>query len=229
MFWRDDKRPEQAFQVPDDVCDLVFRLSGKRIDVDHAQALAEALREHLDDATCARIGVHGVRMASSGNGWNRPEGAGAELPLSRRARLDIRVPRELIDAVLRLSDRSLSLGHQQIEVGSATIRPLSLHGTLHARAISCDSAQSEDEFLRQVAAELQAMDIDVSRMLCGKSGEIRTAGASLFTRALMVTDLKPHESVRLQQRGIGGDRLLGCGLFVPHKEIDAVYEPQEQD
>ena len=230
MFWREDKGPQQAFQVPDDVCDLVFRLSGKSIDVDHAHALAEALREHLDEATCERIGVHGVRMASSGNGWNRPEGAGAELPLSRRARLDIRVPRELVDTVLQLSNRLLGLGRrQQIEVGSATIRPLSIHGTLYARAISCDPRQSEDEFLQQVAAELQAMDIDVSRMLCGRSGEIRTAGASLFTRALMVTDLKPRESVRLQQRGIGGDRLLGCGLFVPHKEIDAVYEPQEQD
>jgi CRISPR-associated protein Cas6 len=229
MFWREDKRPEQAFRVPDDVCDLVFRLSGKRIDVDHAHALAEALREHLDDDTCARIGVHGVRMASSGNGWNRPEGAGAELPLSRRARLDIRVPRELVDTVLRLSNSRLALGSGEIEVGGGTVRPLSSHGTLHARAISCDRQQSEDEFLRQVAAELQAMQIDVSRMLCGRSAEIRIAGGSLFTRALMIADLKPRESVRLQQLGIGGGRLLGCGLFVPHKEIDAVYEPQEQD
>ncbi len=229
MFWREDKRPERAFEVPDDVCDLVFRLSGRSIDVDHAHALAEALREHLDDDTCAHIGVHGVRMASSGNGWNRPEGAGAELPLSRRARLDIRVPRELVDTVLRLSKCRLSLGSRQIEVGSATIRPLSSHGTLYARAISCDPQQSEGEFLQQVAAELQAMDIDVSRMLCGRSGEIRTGGEGLFTRALMVADLKPRESVRLQQHGIGGDRLLGCGLFVPHKEIDAVYESQEKD
>ncbi len=229
MFWREDKRPEQAYRVPDDVCDLVFRLNGKSIDVDHAHALAKALREHLDDAICARIGVHGVRMASSGNGWNRPEGAGAELPLSRRARLDIRVPRELVGAVMSLSSRRLSLGSRQLEIGSATLRPLSTHGTLHARAISCDRRQSEDEFLRQVAGELRAMDIDVSRMLCGRSGEIRTGGESLFTRALMVADLKPREAVRLQQRGIGGERLLGCGLFLPHKEIDAVYEPQEQD
>jgi hypothetical protein len=73
------------------------------------------------------------------------------------------------------------------------------------------------------------MGIEVSRMLCGRAGEIRVGADSLFTRALLVADLKPEESVRLQQRGIGGDRLLGCGLFVPHKEIDAVYEAQERD
>jgi hypothetical protein len=64
-------------------------------------------------------------------------------------------------------------------------------------------------------------------MLCGMSGSVRTADGELFTRALLVADLKPAQSVTLQQRGIGGERLLGCGLFVPHKGIDAVHEPRE--
>lgn len=229
MFWREDKGRQQPFRVPDDVFDLVFRLRGKSIDIDHADALARALREHLDEQTCSRIGVHGISMASSGNGWNRPEELDAELPLSRRARLVIRVPRDLENEVMRISHCRLSLGRQQVEVGESSIRPLSSLGTVHARAISCDRQQSEDDFLQQVAGELKALGIEVSRMLCGKAGEIRTGRDSLFTRALLVADLKPEESVRLQQRGIGGDRLFGCGLFVAHKEIDAVYEAQEQD
>lgn len=229
MFWREDNRREEPFRVPDDVFDLVFRLRGKSVDNDHAHALAEALRAHLGEETCSRIGVHGISMASSGNGWNRPEELDAELPLSRRARLVIRVPRDLGDEVARISHCSLGLGRRQVEVGESSIRPLSTLGTVHARAVSCDREQSEDDFLQQVAAELKAMGIEVSRMLCGKAGEIRAARGSLFTRALLVADLKPEESVRLQQRGVGGDRLLGCGLFVPHKEIDAVYEAQEQD
>ena len=79
----------------------------------------------------------------------------------------------------------------------------------------------------KVAAELRALDIDVSKMICGKSGEIRAGGRSIFTRALMVAGLKPEESVRLQRHGLGEDQLLGCGLFVPHKGIDAVYAKQE--
>ena len=229
MFWHEDKRPEQPFQVPDDVFDLVFRLSGKSIDIDHAHALAEALRELLGEETCSRIGVHGIGLASSGNGWNRPEEIDAELPLSQRARLVIRVPRELGDEVTRISNRRLSLGRQQVEVGDSAIRPLSSLGTLYARAISCDREQPEGDFLQQVAAELQATGIEVSRMLCGRCGEIRIGRDRLFTRALLVADLKPGESVRLQQQGVGGDRLLGCGLFVPHKEIDAVYEAQDND
>ena len=71
------------------------------------------------------------------------------------------------------------------------------------------------------------MSIRVSKIISGKPGEIRAAGENIFTRALMVADLEPEESVTLQQLGIGEDQMLGCGLFVPHKGIDAVHNVQE--
>jgi len=112
-------------------------------------------------------------------------------------------------------------------VGACSTRKLSSLANLHARAVCCDRQQSEPEFLAQTAAALQDLGIDVARMICGRSGEIRTRDGTLFTRALLVADLKPEESVRLQQRGLGEHRLLGCGLFVPHRGIDAVYTVQE--
>jgi len=71
------------------------------------------------------------------------------------------------------------------------------------------------------------MNISVSKMICGKTGLIRTDAENIFTRSLMIADLKPDESVRLQKQGIGEGRNLGCGIFVPHKGIDAVYNVQE--
>jgi CRISPR-associated protein Cas6 len=227
MYWREQDDKKDGYQVPDDVFDLVFKLRGSSLDIDHAYALSQALRQHLDRDTCARIGVHGVQLAVSGNGWNRPEQIDAELPLSRRTRLVIRVHRDDSDAVARITDKTLQIGRQAVEVGASSIRKLSSLGTIHARAVRCDPEQPEDDFLRQVASDLAAMDIDVSRMMCGKSGSIRAGDKVIFTRAVMVADLKPEESVRVQQRGIGDSRMLGCGLFVPHKGIEAVYEKQE--
>jgi hypothetical protein len=71
------------------------------------------------------------------------------------------------------------------------------------------------------------MNIKVSKMICGRCGEIRTGDGTIFTRALMIADLGPEESVALQQRGLGEGRMLGCGLFVPHKGIDPVFDMQE--
>ncbi len=227
MFWREDDDNEAEFRVPDDVFDLVFRLRGNRLGIDHAWVLSQALRSLLPADTCDRIGVHGVHLPGSGNGWTRPEELDAEIPLSRRARLVIRVHRDDSEAVQSISSRSLQLGKNQVEIGEFSVRKLSHLGTLHARAISCDPEQSEQDFLHEIAACLQAMDIEVGKMICGKSGEIRTDDDSIFTRALMIADLKPEQSVRLQQRGLGDGQLLGCGLFVPHKGIDAVFAAQE--
>lgn len=227
MFWNQEEETQAAYQVPDDVFDLVFRLRGTSLDIDHAFALSTALQAHLSDDLCARIGVHGVRMAGSGNGWNRPEQSDAALPLSRRARLAIRVHRDDSEEVGQIMDRTLQIGHQEVTLGSSVMRKLSTIGTLYARAICCDREQSESDFLTEMAASLKQMNIRVSKMICGRCGEIRTADEIIFTRALMVADLEAEESVALQQQGLGQDRMLGCGLFVPHRGIDPVFDIQE--
>ena len=149
------------------------------------------------------------------------------LPLSRRARLAIRVHRDDSDEVTLITNKTLQIGSQQLAIGESAVRKLSNISTLYARAVCCDRDQSEDEFLAQVAELLSAMNIKVSKMICGKTGEIRTADETIFTRALLVADLEPEESVTLQQRGLGKDQMLGCGLFVPHKGIDPVHNVQE--
>ena len=227
MFWNQEEETQAPYQVPDDVFDLVFKLRGSSLDIDHAFALSTALRTHLSDETCSRIGVHGVRMAGSGNGWNRPEQSDAVLPLSRRARLAIRVHQDDSEEVGQIMHRRLQIGHQEIILGDSVMRRLSTIGTLYARAVCCDRQQPETDFLTEMADLLKQMNIKVSKMICGRCGEIRTTDTTIFTRALMVADLEPGESVVLQQQGLGEGRILGCGLFVPHKGIDPVVEAQE--
>lgn len=227
MFWQQDDETGGLYQAPDDIFDLVFRLRGSSLDLDHAFALAGALQSQLGSEVCARIGVHGVRMAGSGNGWNRPEQADASLPLSRRARLAIRVQRDDREEVAAITSRTLTVGKHEIEVGESVIRKLSTIGTLHARAVCCERDQSEADFLSEVAGQLKDMGIAVSKMICGRSSEIRRGAENQFTRALMVADLEPEESVTLQRRGLGNDGLLGCGIFLPHKGIEPVFNPQE--
>ena len=227
MYWHEDNESENEYQVPDDVFDLVFRLRGTNLDIDHAFALSEALRSYLKSDTCNKIGVHGVRMAGSGNGWSRSEQSDAMLPLSRRARLAIRVHRDDSDEVARISNQTLRIGSQEVAIGESTRRKLSTLGTLHARAVCCDRDQSEADFLVEIADLLKTMNIEVSKMICGRSGSIRTADGPIFTRALMIADLEPEESVSLQQQGLGEGRMLGCGLFIPHRGINPVHSIQE--
>ena len=82
---------------------------------------------------------------------------------------------------------------------------------------------NEDDFLKWAFEELKKLDISVRKMMAGKERVVKLpAGDERITRSLMVAELEQAESVRLQQHGMGEGRKLGCGLFMPQKDIKAV-------
>jgi hypothetical protein len=56
-------------------------------------------------------------------------------------------------------------------------------------------------------------------MLCGRATALATSQGTLTTRSLMVTVATPAQSLDLQRHGLGAERKLGCGLFIPHKDV----------
>ncbi|MFT5219496.1 MAG: CRISPR-associated protein Cas6 [Planctomycetota bacterium] len=226
MFWQ-ETQSKDLFQPPEDIFDLAFKVEGQYLHLDHAFDLALALEQLLGAEVCQNIGVHQIRMAESGNGWKRPEDDG-RIMLSHRARLVIRTGLAHQAQVSALSGQSLQLGDFTLGLGRAGKRPLSTLSTLHSRAIVADDGQAEEDFLQQIAEQLADQGIRVSRMICGTSGTISMKDKTVFTRSLMIADLTAQESVLLQRNGIGEDQLLGCGLFIPHKGIDAVGSEQQK-
>lgn len=227
VYWQEEDDPNEAYQVPDDVFDVVFKLAGGRLAVDHAQALADAVCAKLSADAHSQIGIHQIRVAESGNGWQRPGMGGEMLHLSRRTKLVLRVHQGIYEDVLRLCDSTLEIDGQALKVGAGSVRKLTAMTTLFTHGIACDEAQPESQFLADMASALQALGIRVKKMICGTTNSIQTDKGSIFTRALMVANLTPEESVLVQQQGIGSDRLMGCGLFVAHKGIDAVFTEQQ--
>lgn len=75
---------------------------------------------------------------------------------------------------------------------------------------------------------LAEKNIRPQKMMSGRTTNLRFPDKILTTRSLMIDGLDPTESVLLQQQGIGEGRSFGCGLFLPHKGIDAVNETQEK-
>lgn len=225
MFWSEDK-PKQEFTVPDDVVDLVFKLDCKMLPLEHAYALSQAIQSVLDWIIDEELaGIHQIHVAESGNGWMRPEDPTNEvLHLSRRTRMSLRVPKQRIEDAKRLTGQTLDIEGYSLTIGEASIKPLSDLSTLFSRYVICAAEASEEQFLHEVAAQLQAMDIPVKKLMAGKQHLIQTPDGGLTTRSVMVADLGKEHSVRLQQRGIGPGRHLGCGIFVPQKGIKPVKD-----
>ncbi len=229
MFWEEEKDESTPYQVPDDVVDLVYHIGCRSLPLDHAWTFSCAVKERLpwmDDEPQA--GIHLIHGAESGNGWMRPEDPEHEvLHLSRRARMTLRMPKHRIADAQALTGAVLDIDGHPLEVGKSSIKLFSTQSTQFARYVVVpDGVDHEDEeaFLEQVAEQLRAIDIRVRKMLCGRTHRIRHPQGELFTRSLMLADLDVEEAVRLQQRGIGAHRTMGCGLFIPHKGIKAVHQ-----
>jgi CRISPR-associated protein Cas6 len=223
MFWEED-HAEQQPEIPEDVVDLLFSIHCRALPVDHAYALSRAVQEALPwlDGE-ARAAVHTIYVAGSQNGWERPAGDGNQLLIpSRRTKLTLRVPVERLADAARLSDRELDVGGFPVKVGNSKTRPLSKQGTLFSRYVACHPGEEEHSFLRRMAADLSEMGIPVKKAVCGKETALRTPNGKVHTRSLLLADLSLEQAVRLQRLGLGPHRLMGCGIFLPHKGIEPV-------
>jgi CRISPR-associated protein Cas6 len=161
-------------------------------------------------------------VAESGNGWMRPEDPNALLHLSRRTKLMLRLPRQRIEDAGKLTGQTLDVGGNAMQVDKAVIKPLSAITTLFSRYLVAGEGMDEMAFMREAQSLLADMGIRPKKMLCGMERVIATPEREIHTRSLMLADLTVEESVKLQQQGLGSGRKLGCGLFLPHKDINEV-------
>lgn len=222
MFWQEDEDKTLPWQAPDDVLDVSFAIQCKKLPLDHAWALSQAIHAALPwFADEPLAGVHTIHVAESGNGWERPDDPANQFLLpSRRTRLSLRIPKHRLADARQLSGKTLDIAGFSLHIGDAKEKSLLNAAVIFARYVLSDTDETEPVFLKRMADEIRRIaDFKVKKMLCGKSYTLHTPAGDLHTRHLMIADLDNDPSVKLQQVGLGGGRKFGCGLFMPHKSI----------
>lgn len=196
--------------TPAVLVDLAFPLEGRTLPGEHRAALAAAL--------AARLPWLGALPGTGMHRLNLVPGGGGVALLSARTRLLLRVPRErAAEAAAALSGTTLALGEAVLRLGAPVQRELLPHRTLYAHYVAAPPGD-ELAFLAMVDAELQALAVQ-GRPICGRRQGGPDGGSGF---SLMVDGLSPDDALRLLQAGIGAQRALGCGLFVPHRSAAAV-------
>jgi len=192
--------------------DMVFPISGSSLARDHAQALQEALTGQWPWLKSeAQAGIHAIKLVA---------GTQPQAMLSHRTKLLLRVPTHRIPELLATSGIELAVAGQPVTLGAPHTRELQPHATLYAYHVAAGNTD-EVTFMSEVTEELSAMGIGGERV-CGKCQQLLVAGGVLNTFSLMLHALAPEQSLRVQYLGIGPHRLLGCGIFIPHKSAAAV-------
>jgi CRISPR-associated protein Cas6 len=227
MYWQEDDKKD-VIPTSDKVVDLSYKIDCKQIPTCHAWELSQALYEVLpwlkDEP---EVGIHQIHGATSGNGWQRPPD-GELIHLSKRTRMNLRVPVSRIGDANELVGKTLDIIGHSLAVGRMASKPINPLSTIFSRYIVVPDGMNEDDFLYWVVNELKARDIQVRKLLCGIGHEFEANGEKIETRSLMIADLDKLSSLALQETGVGPHRHMGCGIFMPHKGIKAVAETEDK-
>jgi CRISPR-associated protein Cas6 len=192
-----------------DVVDVAFDVAGGSLPAENAWALAAAIGARLPwFAEEPLAGVHPLRAV--------PTAYGVVL-LARRAKLVLRMPAARFSASLELQDAELDVAGSALRVGQGAARPLRSSPTLSANRV-VTGAETAAQFESDVRRVLDALAVECAlisgRRRQGSAGERTVAGF-----ALSLAGLSPRDSLWIQRVGIGGERQLGWGVFVPAKAI----------
>jgi CRISPR-associated protein Cas6 len=224
MVW--EEKHDETYREPDTVVDATFNISCKALPLEHAFSLSTAVTSILpwllEENNCA---IHQIHGADSGNGWERPERTAEKNPiiyLSRRSKLTLRVPRERLPQLDKLLGITLDIEGYPLTVNQVNIKKINIFPILFSRYIITQPLQSEGEFIDQIQHSFKARGISCWKMLCGKSHPLHFPDGDILTRSLMIAELEPEDSIKLQYEGYGNDLIYGCGIFLPHKDIKPV-------
>ncbi|MEO1767629.1 type I-MYXAN CRISPR-associated protein Cas6/Cmx6 [Thiobacter aerophilum] len=194
------------------VTDVQFELKGRGLPQDHGLLLYRALRELAPwIAQEDLLAIHPIQGADVGGG---------RLMLNRRAKLVIRVPRERVEDILQLSGRSFELAGERFQIGAGKVRPLTLHTPLYAHLVTTGSAD-EKAFADDIIRLLDELKVD-TRFILGRRQALTTERGTEYGYSVMLHGLPIEHAIMIQQRGLGTNRKLGCGIFIPHKSITPV-------
>lgn len=187
--------------------EISISISGQTLPASYHFALWNALLQLepvLGDS--AEVGIVPLRLSSN-------EG---KLLLTKRTRLLMRLPEEMVDGVAALTGKELDIAGHRVQLGNLEVRGLQPYPTLHAPLVS--GGEDEVSFMQGIRSSLDAMGVGAS-LICGKRHSLKDGTHDIMGYSLVVHDLKPEESLRLLGNGLGSEKCYGCGVFLPYKAI----------
>ena len=195
-----------------DVVDVAFSVKGMSLPENYAFALMREVARQLPWLESEPdAGIHPVRGAPT------PYGV---MLLPHRTKLVLRLHERRVGDALSLTGRMLEIGGSVLDVGPGAVRALRPYGALYSRIVATGCEQ-EEAFLGWVRTRLAALSTRCA-LVCGRRQRMRAAEREIVGFSLMLHDLTAEHSLLLQRVGLGSERKLGCGIFVPHRLAAAV-------
>ncbi len=215
-----NSEPEQNLEIsyPDvPRVDVVFRVTGERVPVDHGYALfgaiARAMGEDLHGAWW--LAIAGLRGSLLSKG---------DLDLTGRyAELRLRVPHDRVSWMVQLAGKELEVRGRPVLVGASSTWELRPARTLRARVVTTKvkGELSDSEVFRAAFVE-RVKELGVkARVELGERRVVRISEQLVAGYQCTLRDMSEGDSLKVLYAGVGGRRRFGCGVFMAGVKEDA--------
>jgi CRISPR-associated protein Cas6 len=201
------------------IINLSFPVIGTELPADHNYRLYAAISKQFPQ-------MHKLEGLAVNTIMGIPNKQG-KISLTCRSRLVLRLPVEAIAHVYPLAGQTLDVGGYPIQLGNPELQTLKPVDSLRARIVNIKGYNEPEPFLCAAHRQLQALDINANIGIpANDKGEpkrltLKIKNHTVVGFGVVVSDLSPDDSVKLQVHGLGGKRRIGCGVFYP---TVSVYE-----
>lgn len=186
--------------------ELRFPVVGNALPSDHGYAMFASISRQIPES-------HGADWLAVETVPGTARGDGA-IHLNPRARLKMRLPQDRLSLMMKLAGKRLDVSGYNVRLGVPQIFLLKPSANLYARCVTIKKFTEPEPFLDAVARKLDEMGIKGEPEL-GPRRAFRVGDHTIVGFGLSVHDLSDEGSIVLQERGLGGRRHMGCGVFNP--------------
>jgi CRISPR-associated protein Cas6 len=199
--------------------ELHFPFTGATLPSDHGYALYGAISRLIPEAHEADwLAIETIPGTARGDGVTQ---------LDREASLKIRLPQDRVPLLLKLASKRLELDGHAIRLGAPQIFLLKPSPQLYARIVTIKGFTEPEPFLDAVCRKLDEMGV-TGEPTVGPRRVVKVGNHTIVGFALAVHELSDEGSIILQERGLGGRRRMGCGIFWPIAIDRLIGEPSRR-
>lgn len=186
--------------------DLHFPFVGSTLPSDQGYALFSAISKIVPEAHAADwLAVETIPGLARGDGLTQ---------IDNDAKLRVRLPQDRVPLILKLAGKKLQLNGHAIRLGAPQIFLLRPASALYARIVTIKGYTEPDTFLDAVCRKLDQLGVK-GEPVVGPRRVLRVGNHTIVGFGLSIHELSDDASILLQERGLGGRRHMGCGVFNP--------------
>ena len=199
--------------------ELHFPFTGTTLPSDHGYGLYSSISRLIPEAHEADwLAIETLPGIARGDGVTQ---------LDPQARLKIRLPQDRVPLILKLAGKRLEIDGHSIRLGAPQIFLLKPSPQLYARIVTIKGFTEPGPFLDAVCRKLDELGVK-GEPTVGPRRVIRVGKHTIVGFALAIHELSDEGSLILQEKGMGGRRRMGCGIFSPIVLDRVIGEPPKR-